>query len=230
MHDPGWSLPPWRDAEQRIRRVARRQRALKAGAGAVVAALLAGVGLAASPLLRTGSAPVAVKKAHPSPERTAKPHASPSRPRPRLTPPIGSTGFPAAIYPAAVRTRHHARALALCPAPAGLEPPGPATPAAATAVLRELSGSFRADLQVSDRSAWPFLASRWRTGGILLFARVASSQPRYAGPLRPGADLTRSVLAACGTQVASATWVIASRGSRILFVTRRGHMLFYSLT
>ena len=230
MHDAGWSLAPWTNAEQRIRRAARRQRAVKAGVGAAVAVLLAGAGLAASPLLRPGSAPVSIRKMHHSPERTAKPRDSASPSRHHRMPPIGSTGFPVAIYPAAVQTRHQARALAMCPAPAGLEPPGPATPAAAAAVLRELSGNFRADLQVSDRSAWPFLVSQWRAGGILLFAKAASSKPRYSGPLRPGADLTRAVHAACGDQVASATWVIDTRGSRILFVTRRGHMLFYSLT
>jgi len=37
------------------------------------------------------------------------------------------------------------------------------------------------------------------------------------------------VLVACGSQVVGATWVIVTPGSRILFVTRRGHMLFYSL-
>lgn len=230
MHDPGWSLPPWRHAEQRIRRAARRQRAVTAGAGAAIAVVLASVVLAASPLLRTGPAPAAIGPAHHGTQRTHDtPRPSRSPTTPRLTPPVGSTGFPAAIYPAAVSARHRPSTLALCPAPVGLEPPGPATPAAATAVLRELSGGFHAELRVSDRSAWPFLASRWRAGGIRLFANAARSASRYSGPLRPGADLTRAVLVACGSQVANATWVIITRGSRILFVTRRGHMLFYSL-
>jgi hypothetical protein len=230
MHDPGWSLPPWRNAEQRIRRAARRQRAVTGVVAAAAAVVLAGVVLVASPLLRTGSASVATGPIHHSTRQPIKPSPSPSSPRPRLTPPVGSTGFPTAIYPAAVRTRHYTGALVLCPAPSGLEPPGPATPEAAMAVLRELSGSFHADLRVSDRSAWPFLASTWRAGGIRLFARAARSAPRYAGPLPPGADLTRAVLGACGNQVASATWVIVTPSSRILFVTRRGHMLFYNLT
>jgi hypothetical protein len=229
MHDPGWSLPPWRNAEHRIRRAARRQRAVIIGAGAAAALGLAGVVLAASPLLRTGSAPVAIPTPSHGTQLTTKPRPSPSASRSRLTPPVGATGFPAAIYPAAVRTRHHASTLPLCPAPAGLEPPGPATPAAATAVLRKLSGSFHVDLRASDRSAWPFLASRWQAGGIRLFTRAASSAPRYSGPLPPGASLTRAVLIACGRQVATATWEIITRNSRILFVTRRGHMLFYSL-
>jgi len=234
MRDSGWSLPPWRNAEQRIRRAARRQRAVTAGFAVATALVLAGAALIASPLIRTGSAPVAVKAAHhgmqrPSQPRLAQPGPSPSPSRPRVTPPVGATGFPEAIYPAAIRTRQNASTLALCPARTGLELPGPATPAAATAVLRELSGSFRADLQVSDRSAWPFLADMWRAGGIRLFARAARSAPRYSGPLRPGAGLTRAVLSACGSEVAGATWVIVAHGSRILFVTRRGHMLFYSL-
>lgn len=229
MHDPGWSLPPWRNAERRIRRAARRQHAIMAAAGVAIAAVIVGVVLTATPLLRPGSAPVAIS----TPSHSAQPAKNPSpssSPSPsRLTPAIGSTGFPAAIYPAPVRTRHHASALPLCPAPAGLEPPGPATPAAATAVLRELSGSFHADLRASDRSAWPFLASRWEAGGIRLFANAARLAPRYSGPLPQGAKLTRAVLVACGRQVATATWEIITRGSRILFVTRRGHMLFYSL-
>ena len=228
MHDPGWSLPPWRNAERRIRRAARRQRAVAAGVAVALAMVLAGAVLAAGPLLRSGAAPAAGRPTHHVTQRV-KPHAlrSPSRQLP--TPPVGSTGFPAAIYPAALRPRQYRSTLVLCPAPAGLEPPGPATPAAATAVLRELSGGFHADLRVSDRSAWPFLASSWRAGGIRLFANAARTAPRYAGPLQPGAALTRAVLGACGSQVASATWVIVTHGSRILFVTRRNHMLFYSL-
>ena len=230
MHDPGWSLPPWRNAERRIRRTARRQRAVTAGAGAAVAVVVAGVVLTAIPLVRPGSAPAAISTPPRGTQPAAmKPRPSPSRQQPRLTPPVGSTGFPAAIYPAAVRARHQATALPLCPAPAGLEPPGPATPAAAAAVLQDLSGSFHADLRASDRSAWPFLASRWQDGGIGLFARAARVAPRYSGPLPPGTDLTRAVLLACGSQVATATWEIITRGSRILFVTRRGHLLFYLL-
>lgn len=231
MHDPGWSLSPWPDAEQRIRRTARRQRAVTAAVAAALATMLAGAALAASPLLRPGAAPVAGRPPHHVTQRATTPHPSPSPSPSRqlLTPPVGSTGFPAATYPAALRPRQHGSALTLCPAPAGLERPGPATPAAATAVLRELSGGFHADLRVSDRSAWPFLASSWRAGGIRLFAKAASSAPRYSGPLRPGAALTHAVLGACGSQVASATWVIITHGSRLLFVTRRNHMLFYSL-
>jgi hypothetical protein len=229
MHDPGWSLPPWQNAERRIRRAARRQRAVTAGAPVTLAMMLAGVALAASPLLRPGAAPVAGRPTHHVTQRATKPHRSPSPSRQLLTPPVGSTGFPAAIYPTALRARQHGSTLALCPAPAGLEPPGPATPAAATAVLRELSGGFHADLRASDRAAWPYLANSWRAGGIRLFAKAARSAPRYSGPLRPGAALTRAVLGACGSQVASATWVIVTHSSRLLFVTRRNRMLFYSL-
>ncbi|HYK31577.1 MAG TPA: hypothetical protein VEV63_06420 [Streptosporangiaceae bacterium] len=229
MHDPGWSLPPWRNAERRIRRTARRQRAVTAGLAMALAMVLAGVALAASPVLRPGTAPVAGGPSHHVTRGANRPHPSPSPSRQFLTPPVGSTGFPAAIYPAALRPRPYRSTLALCPAPAGLERPGPATPAAAAAVLRELSSGFRADLRVSDRSAWPFLATSWKAGGIPLFAEAARSAPRYSGPLRPRAALTRAVLGACGTQVANATWVIVTHGSRLLFVTRRNHMLFYSL-
>jgi hypothetical protein len=130
-------------------------------------------------------------------------------------------------------------ALALCPDPAGLEDPGPFTAAAARTVLGVLGRGLPGDLRVSDRSAWQFLASSWklRDSTLLTFARTPV---RFAGPLQAGpvpANLRRAVAAGCGTRVARATWVLSFRRGRrpglqadMLFVTRRGHMLFYGLT
>ena len=130
-------------------------------------------------------------------------------------------------------------ALALCPDPAGLEDPGPYTAAAARTVLAVLGQGLAGDLRVSDRSAWPFLASsgKLRNSTLLTFARTPV---RFAGPLQAGrgvpADLRRAIAAGCGTRVARATWVLSFRLARrpalhavMLFVTRRGHMLFYDL-
>jgi hypothetical protein len=63
---------------------------------------------------------------------------------------------------------------------------------------------------------------------------------RFAGPLQAGrgvsADLRRAVSVGRGARVARATWVLTFRLARkpalqpvMLFVTRRGHMLFYGL-
>jgi hypothetical protein len=129
-------------------------------------------------------------------------------------------------------------ALALCPDPAGLEDPGPLTAAAARTVLGALGRGLAGDLRVSDRSAWPFLASSGKLSDstLLTFARTPV---RFAGPLQAGpvpAGLRRAVAAGCGTRVARATWVLsfrlarrAARQADMLFVTRRGHMLFYDL-
>jgi hypothetical protein len=132
-----------------------------------------------------------------------------------------------------------AGALTLCPDPAGLEAPGPYTAAAARTVLGLLGRGLAGDLRVSDRSGWPFLARSWKLGGhtLLTFARMPV---RFAGPLQAvrgvPADLRRAVTAGCGTLVARATWVVSVRTARrqahqadMLFVTRRGHMLFYCI-
>jgi len=129
--------------------------------------------------------------------------------------------------------------LTLCPDPAGLEDPGPYTAAAARTVLHLLGRGLAGDLRVSDRSAWPFLAGSRNLAGttLLTFARTPV---RFAGPLHAArgvkADLRRALAAGCGTRVARATWVVSLRLTRrpalhanMLFVTRRGHMLFYGV-
>jgi hypothetical protein len=129
-------------------------------------------------------------------------------------------------------------ALTLCPDPAGLEDPGPYTAGAARTVLHLLGRGLADDLRVSDRSAWPFLASSRNPGGALLtFMRTSVL---FAGPLQAArgvpAGLRGAVAAGCGTRVARATWVVSLRLTRrpalhadMLFVTRRGHMLFYGV-
>jgi hypothetical protein len=128
-------------------------------------------------------------------------------------------------------------ALTLCPDPAGLEDPGPYTAGAAQTVLHLLGRGLADDLRVSDRSAWPFLAGSRNLGGIATLTRTSVL---FAGPLQASrgvpAGLRGAVAAGCGTRVARATWVVSLRLTRrpalhadVLFVTRRGHMLFYGV-
>jgi hypothetical protein len=53
--DPGWSLPPWPDAQARIRRAARRQRVRAAGLAACTGAIAAAA--VAVPLALSGGSP-----------------------------------------------------------------------------------------------------------------------------------------------------------------------------
>lgn len=247
LRDPRWSLALWPDAHSRVLRAARRQRravATAAGAVAVVFAVAAAFTLPAllgsSPAeLSTGQPTVAGSASRPGPADSS-PSPTPVAPTALpSTPPVGSAAFPVSIYPAPKRPRMTIGALALCPDPAGLEDPGPFTAAAARTVLGVLGRGLACDLRVSDRSAWPFLASSWKLtdSTLLTFARTPV---RFAGPLQVGrgvpADLRRAIAAGCGTRVARATWVLSFRLARrpglqavMLFITRRGHMLFYGL-
>jgi hypothetical protein len=246
LRDPRWSLAPWPDAHSRVRRAARRQRRAAAGAWAVAVVIAVAAASALPAVLR--SSPAGVSAGQPSVE-TRTSHPVPSRSSPSRTsvtptglpstPPVGSAAFPVNIYPAPKKPRLATGTLTLCPDPAGLEDPGPYTAAAARTVRRRLGRGLAGDLRVSDRSAWPFLASSWKLGGITLLT-FARTPVRFAGPLEAvrgsPADLRRAVVAGCGTRVARATWVVSLRLARrpalqadMLFVTRRGHMLFYGL-
>jgi hypothetical protein len=242
MRDPRWSLPGWPDAPARVRRAARRQRLTAIGAAVAAAVIAATAAWLPFALPGRNSANVATGPTRPAVRPTTVRPTTPSAPagprRPPV-PPVGSAGFPARIYPAAAEPRAVTGLLGLCPAPAGLEAPGPATPAAARIVLRGLGRGFTNDLRLSDRSAWPLLVSNWRPGGVRLFTGSALAAVRYSGPLRPGhavsANLQRAVAAGCGSRVARSTWVIVygpahepALDSVVLFVTRRGHMLFYN--
>jgi hypothetical protein len=55
LDDPGWSLPPWPDAQARIRRAARRQRIRTAGLAACTGAIAAAA--VAVPLALSGGGP-----------------------------------------------------------------------------------------------------------------------------------------------------------------------------
>ncbi len=235
MRDPGWSLPAWPDAQARVRRAARRQRLIAASAVAAGALVIAAAALIPVALNGTASPPAAIG----AKQKTAQASARSSPSRPPAVPSVGSADFPARIYPPAVKPRFATGALSLCPDPAGLEAPGPATPAAARRVLHQLGTGFRKDLRVSDRSVWPLLASSWQHGGIRLFTWPERTSVRYSGPLQssPGvpAAIKHAIVAGCGSRVALATWVIVygpagnpALHSDILFITRRGHMLFYS--
>jgi len=245
LRDPRWSLAPWPDADARVRRAALRRR--RAAVGAVAFMITAAAASALPTVLHNWPTKVSADQPIPKAGRTSHPKPSRSSPLPTSvtptglpsTPPVGSADFPVSIYPAPRRPRMATAALALCPDPSGLENPGPYTAAAARTVLRLLGRGLAGDLRVSDRSGWPFLASSWKLGGIklLTFARMPV---RFAGPLQAvrgvPADLRHAVVAGCGSRVARATWVVSVRPTRrpahqadMLFVTRRGHMLFYGV-
>jgi hypothetical protein len=248
LRDPRWSLAPWPDAHSRVRRAARRQRLAIASAAVAAAVLIAAAAATALPAVLRSS-PAGVSAGQPSVGGGRASHQEPSSSslsRPSVpptglpsTPPVGSAAFPVSIYPAPTKARMATGALTLCPDPAGVEDPGPFTAAAARTVLGVLGRGLAGDLRVSDRSAWPFLAGSWKLGGITLltFTRMPV---RFAGPLQASrgvpAGLRRAVVAGCGTRVARATWVVSFRLARrpalqavMLFVTRRGHMLFYGV-
>ena len=247
LRDPQWSLAPWPDAHSRVRRAARRQRRAVAGAGAAavvitvaaVSALLAVLPSSPSRVSEGQAAAGAGRTSHPEPSRSSQPPASVTPTGLPSTPPVGSAAFPVSIYPAPKRSRMATGALALCPDPSGLEDPGPYTAGAARTVLHLLGRGLADDLRVSDRSAWPFLASSRNLGGIPLL-NFTRTPVRFAGPLQAArgvpAGLRGAVAAGCGTRVARATWVVSLRLTRrpalhadMLFVTRRGHMLFYGV-
>jgi len=248
LRDRRWSLAPWPDAPLRVRRAARRQRRAIAGAAGAVAVLIAAAAASALPaVLHSSPAGESARQrsvgagraSHPVPSRSSRSRTSVMPTGLPSTPPVGSAAFPVSIYPAPNKPRIAAGALTLCPDPAGLEDPGPYTAAAARTVLRLLGRGLAGDLQISDRSAWPFLAGSWKLGGITLLT-FARTPVRFAGPLQAvrgvPADLRRAVLAGCGTRVARATWVVSFRLTRrpalqadMLFVTRRGHMLLYGV-
>lgn len=232
LHDPGWSLPGWpRDqALARIRRAARRQRltiACESIAIALIASatVLSAVTAATHGVLRpwTRKPLVAVSRFNPS-------HG---------LPPVGSSGFPAAIYPAAVKRHADLGAAMPCPASSGLRAPRPATRAEALSVLRSMRAGLTHELRVTDRTIWLTLADRRRATALRIL-RAAPSSVRYSGPLRAGvgelAAVRDAVAADCGDPVMRSTWVIVSGvpGSRsqdaeLLFLTRRGHVLLYNV-
>jgi hypothetical protein len=248
LRDPRWSLAPWPDAQSRVRRAARRQRrAVAAAAGAVAVVITVAAASALLAVLPSAPSTVSAGQSPAAAGRTSRPEASRSSPPPASvtptglpsTPPVGSAAFPVSIYPAPKSPRVATAALTLCPDPAGLEDPGPYTAAAARTVLHLLGRGLADDLRVSDRSAWPFLASSRNLGGIALLTFTRKSV-LFAGPLQAArgvpAGLRGAVASGCGTRVARATWVVSLRLTRrpaldadMLFVTRRGHMLFYAV-
>jgi hypothetical protein len=240
LHDPGWSLPGWPhdQALERIRRAARRQRLIVAMESAAVAVIAGASVLAAVSAVR-GALPWAGGS-------TARGS------RISQVPPVGSPGYPAAIYPAAVRPQPGQGGAALCPSPSGLQAAGRATPVRALRTLRAVRAGLTSEFRAADRSLWPALAqdragaapgwpaSAGRGASILRILRAAPSSVRYSGPLRAGvgelAPLRHAMAVGCGAVVMRSTWVIVSGvpGSRaqdaeLLFLTRRGHVLLYGL-
>jgi hypothetical protein len=236
LRDPGWSLPPWPpgQAMARIRRAARRQRLLAVCRAAAVAVIAGAVALAAvSHVARGATRPAASTPAITGPRPD---HA-------QVLPQVGSSGFPATVYPAPVAVPVPGRpATVACPAPAGLQVARHATAAAVLARLRSMGAGLSSELLVADRTIWPALADSRRRAALVRTLRAAPSSVRYSGPLRAGvgelASVRRAVATECGDPVVRATWVIVSglpgsrspsRDAELLFLNRRGHVLLYAI-
>ncbi len=232
LHDPGWSLPSWPDAQARVRKAARRQRlkgtGIAVGAGAAIAAVVVLTTLLTE--ARPGSSPAV------SPSRHSRPGAT------HTLPPVGAADFPANIYPAPQGVpRGKAHFLGACPNPAGLQPAGSGSAAAALKVIKNLGRSFGSDLSLSDRSFWPAIESQWQPGGTRVLPSPGQGGPvLFSGPLefyyqafRPP-DLTSAIQMGCGSRIATGMWMIVTgtagrpaKQREFLLLDRHGRMLLW---
>ncbi len=232
LRDPGWSLPSWPDAQARVRKAARRQRlkgtGVAVGAGAAIAAVVVLMTLLAGN--RPGSSPAV------SPSRHSRPGAT------HTLPPVGAAGFPANIYPAPQGVpRGKAHFLGACPNPAGLQPAGSGSAAAALRVIKNLGRSFGSDLSLSDRSFWPPIQSQWQPGGTRVFPSPGQGMPvLFSGPLDSyyqafgPPDLTTAIERGCGSRIARDSWMIVTgtvnrpaKQREFLLLDRHGRMLLW---
>jgi hypothetical protein len=223
LHDPGWSLPAWPDAEARIRRRARRQRIRAATAGAAVAGIAAAV--------------VTTVTGFQSPGVLA-----PTGPAATVAPGPGAAGFPLSIYPAA-RQGLAGGTFTRCPDLDGLAAAGPGATARATAVVASLdAATFSTDLRLTDRAYWPqeqagrrISSAPGRSGGRVLYSGPLASSG--SGAAAEAGALSRAVIRSCGSRTARDTWLVITaapgrtRGqSEFLLLDRRGHFLVWNAT
>ncbi len=199
LRDPRWSLPPWPDAELRVRRTARRQRMRFARIGGAVAAVVTTAAvLPVMALARNPGGPTA--------------SGGPAAPTPGVhllaLPALGAPGFPVGIYPAARRAVLMTAAMPLCPANSGLQVPNRNTAVVAVIELRQQGRSFAADLRGSDRAYWPGLLRGWRQDPVKIAAQAADMSVTYSGPLadfqvpaRPSPPVRARTQAAASAQV-----------------------------
>ena len=171
---------------------------------------------------------------------------SPHTPTPTITssaggsgnrlPPIGSAGYPVAMYPASVPGRPGA--VARCPAPTHLRPAADVHADAAVRLARRFhTQSLEADLHRADRAYWPSLLAAWRQdpqpyqpgGPVLLAGRL----PQLHGLGVPSA-LKGWVRTSCGAAVARASFIVVTgprRGPALqgawVMVNRLGKPLLY---
>lgn len=244
LHDPRRQIPAWPDPMPRIRRAARRQRLRRVLTSAVVtaAAVIAVVAIVRNlPVADNGpSGPGGAF----SSTRSASPKATrPASPKPNRSalPPVGAPGYPAAIYPAAVRPRSGGAAVvAACPAPAGLvKPPASARATAAAITGRWGTANRAALLHAADRAIWPDIASNsltYRAHGRrhqtepILYAGLLKAEHRNLGAPDPSGFIRSS----CGTATVDRSYlVVTGRQSEPalqedwVFVDRAGHLLLY---
>jgi hypothetical protein len=241
LHDPGWSLPPWPDAEARVRRTARRQRIRAATAGAAVAGIVAAV--------------VATVTGFQSPGALG-PYGGQGTTV--ALPGPGAAGFPLSIYPPALPGLTGGR-FTRCPDPDGLTAATPAAGARATAVVASLDATrFSTDLRSSDRAYWPQEQADRRAAAApgqhdarVVYSGPLTSAGRSAadrsaadrsaaaagGAAASAAVLSRAIVSSCGSRTARDTWLVITAAperpggqSEFLLVDRRGHMLVWDST
>jgi hypothetical protein len=239
--------PPRRVTVEAVRRRMIRRRVGEALSVTAVAVVVAGIALATAFWL-PGAGPSS------GPRRGFPPNAAP--PAPKVTPsassgvqklpPVGAPGYPAAIYPAAVRA--HRGALAACPATVGLVRPPSSARARAIAIIDRWATLNRTTaLHASDRAIWPEIllnmsASRAhgrRPKEPILYAGLLKAEHRYFGGGSPGApDPSGFIRFSCGITTGTALidksyLVVAGTQSEPalqedwVFVDRAGHLLLY---
>lgn len=230
LHDPGWSLPAWPNAEARIRRTARRQRIRAATAGAAVAGIMAAVVATV-----TGFQSPGVLGPYIGHGTTA------ALPRP------GAAGFPLSVYPPALPGLTGGR-FTRCPDPDGITAATPGAGARAIAAVASLdAATFSTGLRSSDRAYWPQEQADRRAGsapgqggGRVVYSGPLISADGRAGDGRPAARavaLSRAISSSCGSRTARDTWLVITAAPRrpggqseFLLVDRHGHLLVWDAT
>jgi hypothetical protein len=252
LHDPPRQIPAWPDPMPRIRRAARRQRLKLVFTSAIVAvAVVTAVVAIVQNLPVAGSSPSGpggtispkvTRSASPKPGRSTASGV-------KRLPQVGAPGFPAAIYPAAVRPRHRRGALAACPAPVALVKPPSSARATAIAIIDHWGTANRAALlHAADRAIWPEIVMNFPANRAhrrrhqaqpILYAGPLKGEHRYFGGGSPGApDPSSFIRFSCGAAIEAAIvnrsyLVVTGTQSEpalqedYVFLDRAGHLLLY---
>lgn len=159
----------------------------------------------------------------------------------RLLPPVGASGYPAAIYPAAIGARRGA--LAACPALVGLvKAPSPARAEAIAIIDRWGTLNQAAALHAADRAIWPNIVANMsasrahgeRHKGPMLYTGPLKDENRNFGAPDPSNFIRFSCGATAGSAIIEKSYLVVT-GTQSepalqkdwVFVDRGGHLLLY---